>query len=127
MSQSFSVLPHSFLIARLDPQATVPADVWSSQGFLSVSRTSDELSVVCSEDVVAPFDKADRGWRALKIHGPFEFDQVGILASLAQPLAAAGIGIFAVSTFDTDYILVKQENLSTALSALQGAGHAVVG
>ncbi|MEI2741918.1 MAG: ACT domain-containing protein [Candidatus Competibacter sp.] len=127
MSQSLSVLPHSFVIARLDAQAVVPAAIWSSQGFLSVSRTDEELSVVCSEDVAVTFDKVDRGWRALKIHGPLQFDQVGILASLADPLAAAGIGIFAVSTFDTDYILVKQATLSAALSALQGAGHEVVG
>jgi len=98
-----------------------------SPGFLSITRTEDELSIVCAEDVAAGLARVDSGWRAMKVQGPFAFDQTGILASFLDPLAVAAIGIFAVSTFDTDYILVKSENLAKALAALKQAGHHLIG
>lgn len=127
MNLSFSVLPQNFAVARLAPDAAVPSAVLSASGFVSISRTADELSIVCPESLVEGFTRADRGWRVIKIHGPFAFDQVGILASLLNPLAGASIGIFAVSTFDTDYILVKSENFDRAVSTLNAAGHSLVG
>lgn len=123
MILSFSVLAERFAIARLAPTAKVPVDVLDATGFVSISRTADELSIVCPEALADRFPQVDRDWRAIKIHGPFAFDQVGILASLLAPLAAASVGIFAISTFDTDYILVKSENLDRAASALQSTGH----
>jgi len=127
MTQSFSVLLQSFAIARLEPGAELPSAVLVSPGFLSITRTEDELSIVCAEDVAAGLARVDSGWRAMKVQGPFAFDQTGILASFLDPLAVAAIGIFAVSTFDTDYILVKSENLAKALAALKQAGHHLIG
>ena len=127
MNLPFSVLPERFAIARLAPTAQVPIDVLDATGFVSISRTADELSIVCTEALADRFPQVDRGWRVIKIHGPFAFDQVGILASLLTPLAAASIGIFAISTFDTDYILVKSENLDRAVGALGSIGYQQVG
>lgn len=127
MTQSFSVLPQSFAIARLEPDAELPSAVLASPSFMSITRTEDELSIVCAEDVTAGLPRVDSGWRAVKVQGPFAFDQTGILASFLDPLAAAGIGIFAVSTFDTDFVLVKSENLANALAALKEAGHHLIG
>jgi len=127
MTQSFSVLLQSFAIARLEPGTELPSAVLASPGFVSLTRTEDELSIVCAEDVAAGLPRVDTGWRAVKVQGPFAFDQTGILASFLDPLAVAAIGIFAVSTFDTDYILVKSENLAKALAALKQAGHHLIG
>ncbi len=93
-------------------------------GFLSLTRTADETSVVCAQDAVPANVAAEPGWRALKLLGPFDFGEVGILAAVASPLADAGVPIFAVSTFDTDYVLVKQDRLPDAIRALEAAGHA---
>ena len=123
MTHSFSILRQNFAIARLEPNADLPSAVLASPGFLSITRTADELSIVCAEDVAVGFARVDRAWRAIKVQGPFAFDQTGVLASFLDPLAVAAIGIFAVSTFDTDYILVKSANLEGAVAALKGAGH----
>ena len=123
MSYSFSVLLQNFVIARLEPNADLPSAVLASPGFLSITRTADELSIVCAEDVAGGLARVDKAWRAIKVQGPFAFDQTGVLASFLELLAVAAIGIFAVSTFDTDYILVKSANLEGAVAALKGAGH----
>lgn len=90
-------------------------------------RTRDELSIVCSEDRVPEGPIADRGWVALKLEGPFPFSMTGILASFLQPLAEAEIPIFAISTFDTDYVLIKRQNLEQAVLALAAAKYENVG
>lgn len=123
MTHSFSILPQNFAIARLEPNADLPSAVLASPGFLSITRTAYELSIVCAEDAAAGLARVDKAWRAIKVQGPFAFDQTGVLASFLDPLAVAAIGIFAVSTFDTDYILVKSANLEAAVAALKGAGH----
>jgi len=118
----FSLLAGSWGIARLDPSAAVPE--WASSGaFTSVSRTADELSIVCPEEAIPATCRAERGWAALKLHGPFPFSEIGILASITTPLAAAKVSIFAVSTFDTDYVFVPRANLPGAIAALEAAGH----
>ncbi|MDO4246361.1 MAG: ACT domain-containing protein, partial [Deinococcus sp.] len=89
----------------------------------SVTRTADELSVVCGAKQVPDNVQSSRGWAALKLHGPFDFGLTGVLASILDPLRDAGVGIFAVSTFDTDYVLVAHRDLPTALTALREAGH----
>jgi len=96
-------------------------------GFLSVTWTTDELSIVCEERRVPAGVQAEKGWAALKLEGPFPFSMTGVLASFAQPLAEAGISIFVVSTFDTDYVLILRDNLERAVKVLGAAGHEMVG
>jgi hypothetical protein len=117
-----SLLPESFAIVGLAPGTEIPP--WATQGpFFSITRTSDELSVVVEESLVPPDVQSQDGWRAMKVHGPFVLTEVGVLASLAGPLAAAKISSFVISTFDTDYLLVASENLAAAVSTLERAGH----
>lgn len=121
---TLSVLDSTFAICRLDSEARIPA--WAMEGrFFSVTRTGDELSIVCESERVPSDSVCERGWRCLRVHGPFAFDLTGILSSLTGPLAAAGVGIFALSTYDTDYLLVKNGNLPRAIDVLRGAGHRV--
>ena len=119
----FSVLSDMCAVARLRADEPVPTWALSAPGFVSITRTADELSVACRAADVPPECRAERGWVIIKLHGPFPFAQVGVLESFAVPLAQAGISIFAVSTFDTDYILVKAAQIETAVAALEGAGH----
>jgi len=123
MPQSFHVLDHDLAIARLEPASKVPATLLGSGRFLTISRTSDEVSIVCEASLARDFERVELEWRAIKLAGPFAFDHVGILSSVLEPLARANIGIFAISTFDTDYILVKAQNLSAAIHALEAHGH----
>ena len=118
-AQSFSILPGEWAIARLAAGAPVPAWAAAPAPFLSVTRTSDELSIVAPAAAVPAGVRAEGGWTVLRLQGPFAFDQTGILASFATPLAEAGIGLFALSTFDTDYVLVKTAHRSAALAALR--------
>ena len=90
-----------------------------------MTRTPDEFSIVCEEGSVPNEARAEKGWVALKLEGPFPFAMTGVLTSFTVPLAEAGISIFAVSTFDTDYVLVKREQLNDAVQALAAAGHAM--
>lgn len=122
-SHLFSILPGEWAIARLAPDAPIPAWATAPAGFLSVTRTADELSVVAPAAAVPGEVRAENGWALLQLRGPFAFDQTGILASFAGPLAEAGIALFALSTFDTDYLLVKRARLPSALDALRAAGH----
>ena len=118
------VLDGHMSVCRLRAGSEVPK--WATTGgFFSVTRTRDELSVVCPGEEVPEGVRSEGGWRALGLEGPFEFSEVGVLASVAAPLAEAGVGIFAVSTFDTDYVLVKEEQLRSAVAALRGRGHEV--
>lgn len=118
----FRLIPGSFAVCRLAADAPVPQWAWNSP-FSSVTRTADELSIVCSADDVPPDVNADQRWICLKIEGPFAFSQVGILASIIDPLAENGVPIFAISTYDTDYVLIKEEFWEVACGALQRAGH----
>ena len=94
-------------------------------GFSSVTRTADELSIVCPQSNVPPETQCDRDWRCLEVEGPLDLSLIGILALLTAPLAHAGISIFAVSTYDTDYVLVKEERLDEAVLVLSQEGHHV--
>jgi hypothetical protein len=96
-------------------------------GFFCVTHTSDELSIVCEESRVPAGVRAEMGWAALKLQGPFPFAMTGVLTSFLQPLADAGIAIFVVSTFDTDYVLMKREKVEQAIEALGTAGHKMIG
>jgi len=120
---NLSILPYNLTIARLSPNQQIPQWAWQDKAFLSITCTTDELSIVCPTPSVPPDLPCESGWIAIKVQGPLDFSLTGILANLANPLAASGIPIFAVSTFDTDYILIKQEYLSQAKEALEQAGH----
>ena len=124
MQLSLTVLPETFAVCRLTPNDAVPAWATASSLF-SITRTADELSIVAPESSTPAGVRAERGWRALKLAGPIDFSLTGVLASSLDPLAAAGIGIFAISTFDTDYVLVRTESLETAIAVLRAAGHTV--
>ena len=125
MPQVFSLLPGSYAVTQLSPEPSPPEWAFASGGFASVTRTADELSIVCLAAVVPAGVRADGGWCCLKLKGPFAFDQVGILSSFAVPLAQAGVGIFAISTFDTDYMLVKESQRELAIRSLVSAGHSI--
>ena len=119
-----TVLGERLSICRLDASEEVP--VWATgSSFFSVTRTRDELSVVCPEDVVPEGISRERGWRAFRLEGTFDLSMVGVLASVASPLAEAGASIFVVSTFDTDYVLVREEQLDLAVDTLRASGHRV--
>jgi hypothetical protein len=118
------LLPDRVGICRLPPASAVPA--WSMAGsFWSVTRTADELSVICAEDAIPAGETHEGGWRCLKVEGPLAFDVIGVVSSLTAPLAAAGVSVFVTSTYDTDYLLVKADRLEAAVSALTAAGHEV--
>jgi uncharacterized protein len=118
------VVAGEFAVCRLLPDAPVPA--WAGSGvFSSVTRTADELSLICPAAAVPATVKAERGWRLLKFAGPFALNAAGILASVTEPLARAGISLLAVGTFDTDYVLIKTDRLDHARHTLQAAGHRV--
>ncbi len=118
------VLQAPLAIVRLEATAAVPTWVWSGE-LCSVTRTIDELSVVCTETSVPPDVPSERGWRALKVQGPLDFSLTGVLAALTAPLAAAAIPIFALSTYQTDYVLVHGRDLTRASEALTKAGHTI--
>src|SRR6516164_5669744 len=106
-----------FAVCRLEPGAPIP--IWSTaDDFFSITRTADELSVVCRQDAVPDGINCERGWRCLRVAGTIPFSVVGVLASLTAPLADAGISVFAISTFDTDYLLVKTEDMGRAVDVL---------
>ena len=118
------VLAQAVAICRLPPEAEIPSWV-QNKGLTALVRTPDEFSIVCDERYVPGHIKMEKGWRILKVQGPLAFSQVGVLAAIAMPLAQAGVSIFALSTFDTDYILIKEPSLLLALDALKNAGHTI--
>jgi len=118
----YRVLLERLAVCRLGSDARVPG--WALEGgFFCVVRTRDELSIVCAEDRAPDGPAVERGWVALKLEGPFPFSMTGVLAAFVQPLAEAQIPIFAISTFDTDYVLIKLKDLERAMGALAAAGH----
>ncbi len=120
--QTLYLLPQVFAICRLETESALPH--WlQADHFFSITSTPDELSIVCLAESVPIDVQADRSWRCFKLQGPFEFSLTGILNSVTIPLSDADIGIFAVSTYDTDYVLVKEDALQQALSVLKDAGH----
>ncbi|OGO38538.1 MAG: hypothetical protein A2W35_15990 [Chloroflexi bacterium RBG_16_57_11] len=119
------ILPERLAVCRLPAEAASPD--WARPGVLLAQvRTTDELSIVCNERYVPPEVRAERGWRAIQVQGPLEFSMVGVLAAMAVPLAQVGISIFVLSTFDTDFVLVKEDALDRAVNALTQAGFLVI-
>jgi hypothetical protein len=119
----FSLIKGYWAIVKLDATQSIPDWALNGSDFVSITRTPDELSIVCPDELVPEGCQHEAGWALLKLHGPFALDQIGVLSSVAAPLADAGVSIFTISTFDTDYILVKAAQLSSACEALVAAGH----
>ena len=118
------LLPDSYAVCRLDKNAPVPD--WATQGlFSSITRTARELSVVCPDARVPAGVKKESGWKVLMLEGPLDFSLTGVLASLTGPLARESVSVFALSTYDTDYLLVKQEQLEKAIQVLRAEGYDV--
>jgi uncharacterized protein len=123
-SLQLSVLEERLAVCRLEPHSEIPR--WATSApFFCVTRTPDELSVICPEQDVPAGTTREAGWRAFKLEGTFGFGLVGVLASVAAPLAESGVGILAIATHDTDYLLVKEEQLGPAMAALREQGHRV--
>jgi hypothetical protein len=121
---ALTVLPELFAICRLPKDAQRPE--WALTGeFSSSTRTRDELSIVCRQASVPEEVQCTRDWRCLKVDGTLDFALTGILACLLQPLAEARVSIFAISTFDTDYLFVKEAYLEKAIDVLSTAGHQI--
>ena len=120
-SLRLSVLAERLAVCRLDPGAEIPA--WATAAsFFSVTRTPDELSIVCPEPNVPMGTAYEGGWRALRLEGPFDFGLVGVLASVIVPLAENEVGILAIATYDTDYVLVAESQLDLATQTLRERG-----
>lgn len=122
--QTLAVLPQEFTIYGLDPAAPIPAAVTQSELYF-IGKTEDQLSIVVPSTVKLEAEDIDENWRALELLGPLELSMVGIMAKIGSVLAAAKISIFVVSTFDTDFFLVKGQKLQEAVSALRKAGYQV--
>ena len=118
---TLSLRPELFAVCRLPADAQTPG--WPRGAFVSITRTPDELSIVCEGAAVPPDVQAERGWRALKLLGPIPFDVTGVAASLTGALAAEGISLFLISTYETDWVLVKDAAIERALGALRRAGY----
>ena len=119
------LLSDTLAICRLPAKAAVPAWASSAGQFLTISRTPDELSLTVVQSAVPAGVRCERDYRAVRVRGTLPPDLVGILLSIAEPLAEAGLSILAISTYDTDYVLVKAQDLAAALDALQRAGHQI--
>jgi len=124
------LLKGKYMVCRLDKDDIIPEWVKNSE-FYSITRTSDELSIVCSEEnipdsILNNYIRCEKDWRILKIEGPLDFSLIGILASISTILAQKGISIFAVSTYETDYILVKNKDIDSAIAALVSEGYEIM-
>ena len=117
-----SVLSETFTIHKLSPDVSIPEEILKSN-YYSVSKTENELSLVCSEVIEVQSLQSSKGWKCIKVKGPLDFNLTGILAGISDILAQANISIFAISTFDTDYILVRTHDLSSAKTKLRQAGY----
>lgn len=119
------ILPDTLAVCRLAADAAVPAWASAPGGFVTISRTGEELSITTVQSAVPAETRCERDYRALRVRGPLPLHLIGILAAIASPLAQVGLSIFAISTFDTDYVLVKARDLEAAVTALERAGHRV--
>ena len=116
------LLDEIFSIHRLSPSAKIPEEI-SGEAFLNIVKTDEELSIVCRNSLGIDSERCDQDWSCIKVPGPLDLNATGILAKLSKVLADAQISIFAISTFDTDYILVKADKTDEAVAALKSSGY----
>ncbi len=121
---TLKILSDRMAVCRFAPKAPLPDGIDKS-GFYSVTRTAEELTVVCTDALVPPGTLSETGWRCFKVLGVLDFSEIGIISSLTRPLAENGVSVFVISTFDTDYFMVKETDLAKAVDALTAAGHRV--
>jgi hypothetical protein len=124
---SLDVLTTRFAIVRLPADAGLPWWAADSSGRLSLTRTSDETSIVCESDRVPAGVQAERGYKTFRVKGPLPLDDTGVLASLSEPLARASLPVFVISTYDTDYLLIHESFVSRSSEVLRQAGHSISG
>ena len=122
---TMKLLNEKFGVCRLNKNELIPDWVKNSD-FYSITKTSDELSIVCSQDSIPNNIKCEKDWRTLKVEGPLDFSLIGIISSISTILALKRISIFAVSTYDTDYILVKNKDIDNAILALSNERYEVI-
>ena len=121
---SLKILPDRMAVCRLEP--TTPLPDWIEEaGFYSITRTEAELTIVCPETHLVPGTTSETGWRCFKVQGILDFSEIGIMLSLTRPLAENGVSVFVISTFDTDYFMVKEKDLAKAIDALTDEGHKI--
>lgn len=118
-----TILPLRLAVSRLPSDAAVPP--WVRGAFTSVTRTDAELSIVCDDSAVPDDVQAERNWRVVRVEGPIPFEVTGVAAALIAPLAEARISVFLMATYDTDYLLLKDETFLRAVEVLRAAGHEV--
>jgi len=122
---TMKLLKEKYGVCRLDKTELIPE--WAKESeFFSITKTLDELSIVCSQGGIPSSVKCEKDWKILKVEGPLDFSLVGILSSISNVLAQQEISIFAISTFDTDYILVKDKDIDNAIGSLCIAGYEVI-
>jgi hypothetical protein len=122
---SLKILPERMAVCRFEPTAPLP-DWIAEADFYSLTRTEAELTLVCPETRLAPGTTSETGWRCFKVQGLLDFSEIGIIFSLTQPLAETGVSVFVISTFETDYIMVKEKDLAKAIDALTAERHQVL-
>ena len=118
---NLKVIEGGFSVCRFESSAVIPSEVYQSKIF-SITKTDEELSIVCETSCIYDADQKEDGWAMIKVQGPLDFSLTGVLASLAAPLAEREVSVFAISTFDTDYLLVKQNKLGIAKEVLEVSG-----
>ena len=122
---NLQVLGETMAICRLEAKSPLPD--WACEGeFYSITHSNEELSIICPASVIPTDIEAESGWRAIMVAGPLDFSLTGVLSSLLEPLAAANISILSLSTFDTDYVFVRDDELMNALQVLQAVGHQLI-
>jgi uncharacterized protein len=119
------LLPGRMAVCQLPPDAEPPLWCLRAPGFCSLTRTADEWSAVCAEETVPDTVRSEKGWRLFRVAGTLDFSLTGVMASIAGPLAGAEVSLFAIATYDTDYVMVKADRLDQATAALRAAGHVV--
>jgi hypothetical protein len=122
---TLTIMDGMFTIHRLPPNANIPKQVLTCPVY-SITHSKEELSIIVPERVDVPSEKSESGWVILRINGPLDLGLVGVMAGISGTLAKAGVSLFAISTFDTDYILIKEENVKKAREALTAKGYKVV-
>jgi hypothetical protein len=121
---SLKILPDRMAVCRFDSAAALP-DWIAEISFYSITRTDAELTIVCPETHLTPGIVSEAGWRCFQVQGLLDFSEIGIIFSLTRPLAANGVSVFVISTFSTDYLMVKDKDLAKAIDALTAEGHRV--
>ena len=123
LKHTLTILPQKYAVCRLEPNGPIPYWALLGDDFVSLTRTRSELSIACLQENVPEEIQAERGWRCAKVEGSFAFSVAGVHVSLAIPLAQANISILAIATYETDHLLIKEEDLERAVQVLEAAGH----